>query len=723
VIAAHGLASSNAAHPTTPPRGRGSRLVLAGTQRPSRIILGFAFLALAPLLVFAYFGVDIASRTVTSAVQDRLSGMSSIGAAYVERQVLGLADLVGADARGPTLTAGAADGNYANYRSKDIIPVLVDLQKAVPGIQFASLIDPAGGQRFIIPDNPALIGGDYRYRDWYQGVMRTDYTYVSEAYATVLPGQPLVIGIASPVLNPKGEVLAILLAGYRLDAIQSLVSNLASSQGLDLTVTDQRGTILAAPGTPPTSLVSAKSLPGVAGALEGRGSLQQVTKGGISYMSAYSPITALGWTISAAIPLSVALAGVRELQEFIFTLTAILATISIAGLVFLGLLLRQRRLSEHALAVSEATALEARIRADGILALNHAKDELMSTVSHELRTPLASLVGFTELLVTRDYPEAQQKAYLTTMLEEGRRLTSLINDFLDLQRMESGKKPIAATPLDLRILIERAVAAAGPTESTPITTDLPADLPLVRAEGNSVIQVIANLLSNARKYSPAGGAIHVKAMAVDDWVKVSIQDSGLGIPRNVIHRLFETFYRVDNTDRREIAGTGLGLAISKRIIQSLGGTIAIESEGLGTGSCVTFTLPVARAEAKVGDVLLVEDDAGFAHLLEAELATQGLSAVWAADAETAEKLMEQMAARAVVLDLVLPGKQGPEFLEWLRKGRGTGVPIVVVTVKTLSPAEIDAFQVAGVKAVLAKHDNGAKRAADLIAEALAVRAK
>lgn len=723
MIAAPGLASSNGAHPTTPPRGGGSRLVLAGGQRPSRIILGFAFLALAPLLVFAYFGVDIASRTVTSAVQDRLSGMSSIGAAYVERQVLGLADLVGADARGPTLTAGAADGNHSNYRSEDIVPVLIDLQKAVSGIQFASFIDPAGGQRFMVPDNPALIGGDYRYRDWYQGVMRTDYTYVSEAYAAAVPGQPLVIGIASPVLSPKGDVLAILLVGYRLDAIQALVSNLASSQGLDLTVTDQRGTILAAPGAPPTSLVSTKDLPGVAGALEGRGSLQQVSTNGISYMSAYSPITDLGWTISAAIPLSVALAGVQQLQAFVFTLTAILATISIAGLVFLGLLLRQRRLNEHALADSEAMALEARIHADGILALNHVKDELMSTVSHELRTPLASLVGFTELLVTRDYPEAQQKAYLTTMLEEGRRLTSLINDFLDLQRMESGKKPVAATPLDLKALIERAIAAAGPSERTPITADLTADLPLVRAEGDSIMQVIANLLSNARKYSPAGGAIHVTATAVDDWVKVSIQDSGLGIPRNVIHRLFETFYRVDNTDRREIAGTGLGLAISKRIIQSNGGTIAIESEGLGTGSCVTFTLPVAREGAKVGDVLLVEDDAGFAHLLEAELATQGLSAVWAADAETAEKLVEQMAARAVVLDLVLPGKQGPEFLEWLRKGRGTGLPIVVVTVKTLLPAEIEAFQVAGVKAVLAKHDDGAKRAADLIAEALAMGVK
>jgi signal transduction histidine kinase/CheY-like chemotaxis protein len=687
------------------------------------MIAAFAFLALAPLLVFAYFSVDIASRSVTSAAQERLSGISGIGAAYVQRQVLGLADLVGAYARGPTLTAGAADGDYNHYVARDIVPLLTDLQAAVTGIQFASVIDPTGGQRFIVPANPSLIGGDYRYRDWYQGAMRTDYTYVSEAYATVLPGRPLVIGIASPVLSPTGHVLALLLVGYRLDAIQSLVSRLASSQGIELTVTDQRGTVIAEPGPPPTSLVSTKSLPGVAGALAGKSSLLQVSRGGVSNLAAYSPIPDLGWTISAAMPLSVALAGVYQLRTFVFTLTAILAAISIAGLVLLGLLLRRQRLSEHALARSEASTTAARINADGVLALNHAKDELMSTVSHELRTPLASLVGFTELLVTRHYPEAQQKQYLTTMLEEGRRLTSLINDFLDLQRMESGKSPLATTPVDINALIQHAVGAAGPNESTPITANLPDDLPLVRADGDSVIQVITNVLSNARKYSPGGGPIRVTARAVDDWVEVSVRDSGLGIPRNVIHRLFETFYRVDNSDRREITGTGLGLAISKRIIQSLGGKITIESEGLGKGSCVTFTLPVARTGAAAGDVLLIEDDAGFARLLEAELATQGLSAVWAADAETAEKLIEQMSARAVVLDLVLPGKQGSEFLDWLRRERGTGVPVVVVTVKTLSPREIDAFQAAGVKAVLAKHDNGAKRAADVIAQALAAGVK
>ncbi|MEO9049092.1 MAG: ATP-binding protein [Candidatus Dormiibacterota bacterium] len=682
----------------------------------------FAVLTLAPLLALAYFSIQIASRSATSAARSRLVATTSVGAAYVQQQIAGLANVVRLEARQPALIDAAADGNYSNYRLAEMFPPLTDLQQASPGIQFAAISDPTSRQRIVVPESPTILGVDFTYRDWYVGVIRTHATYVSEAYRTDLPGNPLVVAVASPILGASGQTLAILLVGYRLDGIQALVSRLATSQGIALTVTDQAGTVVARPGDAPVALVSTND-PGVAAALGGQSSILQVSGGNVAYLRAYAPVADIGWTISASIPLSAALAGVYQLQGFVWVVTALLALISIAGLVWLGRLLRQRRLDAAALATSESVAMKARVTAGGVVALNRAKDELMSTVSHELRTPLASLVGFTELLVTRRYPQAEQKQYLTTMLEEGRRLTSLINDFLDLKRMESGKSPLVLAPLDLKALIVRAVAASGPSETTPIVVDISQELPLVRADADTITQVLSNVLSNARKYSPAGGAIGVKARVVDNSVEVTIQDSGLGIPPEVRHRLFETFFRVDNSDRRQISGTGLGLAICKRIIQSHGGTVSIDSAGLGMGSCVTFTLPIAREGAKSGDVLLVEDDAGFAQLLEAELATQGLSAVWAADAETAERIMEQMDARAVVLDLILPGKQGPEFLTWLRRGRGTGLPVVVVTVKSLSTKEIQAFQQVGVEAVLGKQHGGAKKAADLIAQALAAAVK
>jgi PAS domain S-box-containing protein len=353
--------------------------------------------------------------------------------------------------------------------------------------------------------------------------------------------------------------------------------------------------------------------------------------------------------------------------------------------------------------------------------LDRAKDELIATVSHELRTPLASLVGFTELLLAREFSEAQRKQYLDTMLHEGRRLAELINDFLDLQRLEGGYKRLDLGPADLRTLIARAVTTAGDNARSPIEVDVPKDLPLVMADSNAMLQVLINLLSNARKYSPEGGMIRVNAGVIGDGVQVSIQDHGLGIPPEALPKLFNKFYRIATDDRRLISGTGLGLAISRRIINAHGGQIGVASEGLGQGSRFYFTLRRASQGAKSGDVLLVEDDGGFARLLEAELTIKGLSSVWAPDAETAEKLIGQMAARAVVLDLLLPGAQGEDFLARLRASGSSKLPVVVVTTKELEATETLALRTAGVVAVLKKHSGAAKEAAAFVANAITAR--
>lgn len=350
--------------------------------------------------------------------------------------------------------------------------------------------------------------------------------------------------------------------------------------------------------------------------------------------------------------------------------------------------------------------------------LDRAKDELVAMVSHELRTPLASLVGFSELLLSREFSDVQRKKYLETMLKEGRRLTELINDFLDLQRMEGGYKRLDLGPADLPTLITRAVAATGDDPRTPIEVDLPGDLPLVIADTTAIHQVLINLLSNARKYSPAGGPIRLEAKVIDSIVEVSIRDSGLGIPAEAIPRLFNKFYRVANVDRRGISGTGLGLAICRGIVEAHGGRVSVESAGPGKGARFFFTLRAADQKVTAGDVLLVEDDTGFARLLEAELSLKGLSSVWAPDAETADHLIDQTGARAVVLDLMLPGASGENFLARLRTSHNSAVPVVVVTIKELEATETLALRSAGVVEVLKKHSGAAKEAAEFVAAAL-----
>jgi PAS domain S-box-containing protein len=358
-------------------------------------------------------------------------------------------------------------------------------------------------------------------------------------------------------------------------------------------------------------------------------------------------------------------------------------------------------------------------RIESAAELSRAKDEMVSMVSHEMRTPLASIVGFTELLVTREVTPEQRKDYLTVMLQEGHRLTALINDFLDLRQLEGGHLAMRFAPAEIAALAKRAIGLFEDPAYSPIEFRVPDDLPLIRADSDSIFRVIANLLSNARKYSPNGGAIIVAAEAVDGMVRISVQDSGLGIPSEALNQLFHKFYRVDTADRRGIKGTGLGLAISKNIVEAHGGKIGVSSQGVGKGSLFFFTIPTVREHAQIGDVLVVEDDSGFAHLLEAELSERGLSSVWAADAETAEHLMTSNGARAVVLDLLLPGLSGEAFLGRLRKRYGPGIPVVVVTLKDLDGEASLSLQRAGVTAVLRKGPGTAEAAASLLAKALA----
>jgi PAS domain S-box-containing protein len=364
---------------------------------------------------------------------------------------------------------------------------------------------------------------------------------------------------------------------------------------------------------------------------------------------------------------------------------------------------------------------QSQARAEANAALGRAKDEMVSLVSHEMRTPLASIVGFTELLTTREVTPAQRKEYLSVMLQEGHRLTALINDFLDLRRIEGGHMTMSFAPADIGALIKRVVDVFGKSGGSPVTANLAADLPLVRADSDSIFRVVANLLSNASKYSPEGGAISITATSVDGMVEISVKDEGLGIPSDALSHLFQKFYRIDTADRRAIRGTGLGLAISKNIVEAHGGTIGARSAGPGHGSVFYFTLPAGREQSRSGDVLIIEDDSGFAHLLQAELATRELSSVWASDAETAEQLIARNGARAVILDLLLPGMSGEAFLQRLRETYGPTIPVVVITLKDLDLSENLALQKLVVSGVLRKGPGISGSAADLIENALAAQ--
>jgi signal transduction histidine kinase len=226
--------------------------------------------------------------------------------------------------------------------------------------------------------------------------------------------------------------------------------------------------------------------------------------------------------------------------------------------------------------------------------VDRLKSELINTVSHELRTPLSSILGFAELLLKKSTEPVKSQKYLTMIYQEARRLTGLINDFLDLQRIENNRFELVKKPVDLGKLIRANVEIyQGQSAGHTLTVSVEPDLPAVSTDPDRVSQVLGNLLSNAVKYSPAGGLIEVAAVRHSPGeVEVAVKDNGLGIPDAALPKLFYPFYRVDNSDRRQIGGTGLGLAICRQTIRALGGDIWVRSE-YQKGSTFAFSLPIA----------------------------------------------------------------------------------------------------------------------------------
>jgi len=325
------------------------------------------------------------------------------------------------------------------------------------------------------------------------------------------------------------------------------------------------------------------------------------------------------------------------------------------------------------------------------------KSEFVSTVSHELRTPLASVLGFAELLLHRELKPERQRKYIATIHQEAHRLTTLINDFLDLQRMESGKQGYEMKPMRLGELVRDVIERQQPhAAGHTITWTNEAESSWIFADRDKLGQVFMNLIGNSIKYSPHGGPITVTCRQEGNKLRVGVADAGLGIPAEAIPKLFDKFYRVDNSDRREIGGTGLGLAIVKEIVQRHKGSIEVASI-LGEGSCFTVTLPVYEPKRKADEeavplpeerkdaeephvhVMLIENDASLADMLNDELQENGWHVHHFAEGRSATAAMPDLMPDVVVIDLVLePDYGGWEVIDAMRKDeRLRSVPIVI----------------------------------------------
>jgi len=229
-------------------------------------------------------------------------------------------------------------------------------------------------------------------------------------------------------------------------------------------------------------------------------------------------------------------------------------------------------------------------------AANRHKSEFLANVSHELRTPLNAIIGFSEVLQERLFGELNEKQaeYTDDILSSGRHLLSLINDILDLSKIEAGRMELEVTTFDLSSAIENALLLVRERASRHgIKLDRAIDERLGDFTGDErkVKQVLVNLLSNAVKFTPEGGRIKVEARLGDNAAMVSVADTGIGIAKEDQEVIFEEFRQVGSNYAQKREGTGLGLSLTRKFVEMHGGKIWVESE-LGKGATFTFTLPI-----------------------------------------------------------------------------------------------------------------------------------
>lgn len=347
---------------------------------------------------------------------------------------------------------------------------------------------------------------------------------------------------------------------------------------------------------------------------------------------------------------------------------------------------------------------------------NTAKSEFLSRMSHELRTPLNAILGFAQLLDMDDLTPDQAEN-VGHIVGGGRHLLGLINEVLDISRVETGRMSISVEPVAVAPLIDETVAMIQPlaaAEGIAVSWRLPDETGpgYVMADRQRLKQILLNLLSNGIKYNRAGGSVDLTVTDAGDRLHVAVRDTGPGLEEGQLAQLFTPFERL-GAEGSAVEGTGLGLALSKGLAEAMGARIVVSSEvGTGTTFCVDLAkagdpndvAPVAAPEqiaaltngAQVSKILYVEDNLSNLTLVQSILGHRpGIQLLSATDGRTGIEAALQHSPDVILLDLNLPDVNGDEVLETLRRDpRTSSIPVVMVSADA-TPRQIERFKSAG----------------------------
>ncbi|HZP04602.1 MAG TPA: response regulator [Terracidiphilus sp.] len=353
----------------------------------------------------------------------------------------------------------------------------------------------------------------------------------------------------------------------------------------------------------------------------------------------------------------------------------------------------KRRLIERLAAANQQ--LEVRNRE--VERASQFKDQFLSTMSHELRTPLNAVLGFSELLTDARYGPLteRQSRYVNHIHSSGQHLLRLINDILDLSKIEAGRFQLNIERVAVDMSFAEVCESLQPLadKSGHQLIQHAASGLVVQADGMRFKQMLMNLLGNAIKFTPKGGKIELAARQAGEMVRIEVRDSGPGIPPDEKERIFEAFHRVRQSDKAA-EGTGLGLAITRKLAELHGGQLDVESQPEG-GSCFYFTVPsalttqveidlvrTASAASKATRILVIEDDPSAADLLESQLSSAGYEVAVCNQPQRAIEMANQWQPSVITLDVIMVPVNGWDILSKLKSDPGTA-PISVIMVSIM----------------------------------------